>query len=185
MNYREPPHPTAGVRKATLCLATLLLPVLAPTGVQAARRPASDPNAYLPTIAAPALRFHTAALPREQVAKLIFPKPAPKPAVEPAPAAPNASDAARPAKPAPIESAKDTAVDPAAPKPANLPTRPPQQILPDETRPTVHPEDFVPFFRMPAGARGAPGVNVIVPAPRAAPAPAAIPESSATLRQTP
>ncbi|MBL9199394.1 MAG: hypothetical protein JNL39_02760 [Opitutaceae bacterium] len=186
MNHREPPHPTAGVRKATLCLATLLLPVLAPTGAQAARRPASDPNAYLPAIAAPALRFHSGALPREQVAKLIFPKPAPKPSTEIPQATPKPSDAAaRPVKAA-VDEPKDAAnAEPAAPKAANPSIRPPQKILTDDTRPAVQPEDFIQFFQLPAAARGAPGVNVVVPAPRSAPAPAPIPESSATFRQTP
>ncbi len=184
MNHREPPHPTAGVRRAKLCLALLLPTVFAPTGALAARRTLPDPDAYLPAIAAPTLRFQTPSLPRDLVAKLTFPKPAPKP--EPEPIAPKIAPAVAPVAKAAADP-KD-ADDSAATKPVVAASaKPPTQIIPDDTRTALHPEDFVPFFQLPGSARNPGGVNVIVPlpAPAAAPAPGTLPQSSATYRQTP
>jgi hypothetical protein len=186
MNHCEPPHPTAGVRRARLCLALLLPAVLAPAGAHAALRPKpalkADKDAYLPAIAAPALRFQAPALPRAQVARITFPKPTPKP--EATPPAPKA-DATAPA--APVIEPKD-AGERSDTKPAvTAPSRPPAQILPDDTRSAVQAEDFIPFFRLPGSSRTPGGANVIVPlpAPAAPPAPGALPPSSATFRQTP
>ncbi len=188
MNHREPPHPTAGVRRATLCLATLLLSVLAPAGAQASLRkqPKPDPAAYLPTIAAPALRFQSAALPREQIARITFPKPVPKSAADTEISPPKASDATGRVAKASAVGTNDAAVATDAAKTAALtPARTPQPIIPDDIRPTIHPEDFVPFFQIPGSAKGPGSLNVIVPVPQSVPPPAPLPPSSATYRQTP
>ncbi len=186
MNHREPPHPTAGVRKAKLCLALLVLSSLAPTGAQAALRkpvpPKADPASYLPAIAAPALRFQAAPPPREQITKIALAKPAPKPVTLIESSIPRASDAiARAAADAKAAAADKTDTKPATTTPAKTPS----QIIPDEIRPSVHPEDFIPFFQIPGSARAPANVNVIVPAIPSVPTPAALPSSSATYRQTP
>jgi hypothetical protein len=189
MNHREPPHPTAGVRRARLCLALLLPAVLAPAGAHAALRPKAalkaDQNAYLPAIAAPALRFQAPALPREQVARITFTKPAPKP--ESAPALPKADATARAAPAAPATEAKDAGEKTATRPAVTASARPPAQIIPDDTRGAVQAEDFIPFFQLPGSARSPGGLNVIVPlpTPAAVPTPGALPPSSATFRQTP
>jgi len=61
----------------------------------------------------------------------------------------------------------------------------PAPILPDDTRPSLQPEDFLPFFQMPGTGRMTSDVTVIAPVPRQAPPPPAQPPSSATYRQTP
>lgn len=72
-------------------------------------------------------------------------------------------------------------------KPAAAPAKaPPAAILPDDTRPSVRPEDFLPYFQVPGAAKSANEVNVIMPAniftpPAAAP----LPPSSATYTQSP
>jgi hypothetical protein len=61
----------------------------------------------------------------------------------------------------------------------------PAAILPDDVRPAVRPEDFLPFFQFPAPG-GTGNVRVIVPvAPTAPSAPGTQPPSSATYIQTP
>ena len=190
MNHREPPHPTAGVRRATLCLASLLLPVLAPTGAQASLRkpsaPKPDSTAYLPAIAAPALRFQSPALPREQIARITFLQRTPKPTTEVDPSQAKASDATgRTAKANAANTPDPVVATEPAKAAAPSPARNPQAIIPDDTRPTIHPEEFVPFFQIPGSAKGPGSVNVIVPVPASVPAPAPLPQSSATYRQTP
>ncbi len=57
----------------------------------------------------------------------------------------------------------------------------PRAIIPDATRPTVRPEDFLPYFQIPGSARSANEVNVIMPANSVtSPAPATLPPSTAT-----
>jgi hypothetical protein len=60
--------------------------------------------------------------------------------------------------------------------------RAPLSILPDEMRPQVRPEDFLPFFQIP-GAHGNPDVTVAVPV-QAQPAQPPPQTSSATYLQT-
>ena len=59
------------------------------------------------------------------------------------------------------------------------PARPAKSILPDDTRPKVRAEDFLPFFQ-PPGANPNPNDVTLTPTP---PAPGAQPPSSATYRQ--
>lgn len=63
--------------------------------------------------------------------------------------------------------------------------RGPAPILPDDLRPAVRPEDFLPFFQLPGTSGGPANATVIVPVVPQAPAPATLPPSSATYRQTP
>lgn len=191
MNHREPPQPAAGVRKATLCLALLTLTVLAPTGALASARkttpPKADPNSYLAAIAAPALRFQAPPPPRAEITRLALAFPSSgKPTFIPS-ALPRTSDVTgRPAT-ATVAVAKEGAAkveEEKAPPPPML-ERNPALIIPDELRPQVHAEDFIPFFQLPGSSRGRGDVNVVVPAPRSVPAPPPLPPSSATYRQTP
>ena len=64
-------------------------------------------------------------------------------------------------------------------------SRGPAPILRDDTRPSLQPEDFLPFFQLPGTGRLSGEVTVITPVPAQAPAPPALPPSSATYRQTP
>ncbi len=185
------------MRRALRYLSLLLLPALVPKSVSGISR--SGPNAdaaldlrnaepvllpYLPVVGVLPLRFQPAPPPPDlTVRPAAAAPPVPTPAVVEAPAAPAES------KPAPTVTAA-----PAAPAelPANAdkttpaPTKaPPPSILPDDARPAVRPEDFLPYFQIPGS--GQPGdVNLLVPASvlRGAPAPAPIPPSSATYTQS-
>ncbi len=72
-------------------------------------------------------------------------------------------------------------------KPASAPPKaPPAAILPDDTRPSVRPEDFLPYFQVPGATTSAGEVNVIMPANAfTPPAAAPLPPSSATYTQSP
>ena len=61
------------------------------------------------------------------------------------------------------------------------PVRTPTPILRDDLRPQTRPEDFLPFFQIPAPGSDA---DVIVPTPRT-PVGTPLPPSSATYTQTP
>lgn len=190
MNYREPPHTLAGTRKAGLCLSLWLLASALPSAhalpaslalrVVVSRPAESTP--YLPVAGAPAMRFQ---------------EPAPAPAAMPssvsaaAPVVASSDVSSAPVSPAPLTAPSSaTAEASVADKPANKestssPTKAPAPILPDDTRPTVRPEDFLPYFQIPGSARQPADVTLLVPVPRTAPAPASLPPSSATYTQTP
>lgn len=132
--------------------------------------PVDSSTPYLRAIGSLALRFH--------------PMPAaPEPAARPAasgPPLPSATPAARqdisPATPtASPANPLSPAAEPAATTPATAKNSPP--IIPDEMRPRVQPEDFLPFFQFPVSGDG----QVILPI-KAAPNPSGIP-STATYRQ--
>lgn len=84
--------------------------------------------------------------------------------------------------PLPEPAAKTPATTTSTPtEPASVISNPPSEILPDDTRPTTRPEDFLPYFQFP-GSTG--DVNVIMPAtPARQPAPGQLPPSSATYTQ--
>ena len=66
------------------------------------------------------------------------------------------------------------------------PHRPaPAPILPDDIRPRIRPDDFLPFFQVPGSASRPGDVILTVPAPASAGQPAPLPPSSATYTQTP
>lgn len=142
-----------------------------------------DLEPYLASVGAPRLRF------REPTP---VPEPAPRPvAVGPPVAGLSTAEAAvavanvsalripasDDAKPVAASVPKGASPPPVAAKPA------PAAILPDDTRPQIRAEDFLPFFQIPGTAQ--PGDSTIIPSPRTAPGPAALPPSSATYIQTP
>lgn len=143
--------------------------------------PVSRP--YLTAVNAPALRFGEA------------PPPPPlwiRPAAG-APPVPAQSEVAA-APPDPAQEETPQAIEPAQPgtptqdviPPATHqpPPRNPAPILPDDTRPKVRAEDFLPFFQFPGSANNPGDVTVVTPAlPGQAPAAAPQPRSSATYRQ--
>ncbi len=198
MNHREPPHLSAGTRRALHCLSLLLLPALAPDGAHALPRSTAptagsgrrtDPHPYLPALGAPLLRFQEAAPPPDLVTRPAAAAP-PMPALTPTEssvAQANAAAArsttvneATPPLPATPLTAETTSTK-TVPPPGKAPT----PILPDSTRPSVRPEDFLPYFQIPGSAQTPSDVTLLVPAPKAPPAPAPLPPSSATYRQTP
>jgi hypothetical protein len=70
------------------------------------------------------------------------------------------------------------------PETANVvPGKTPPPILPDDTRPKVRAEDFLPFFQFPGSASANGDVTVVAPVPSSAPTAAPLPASSATYRQ--
>lgn len=213
MNHREPPHLPAGVRRALHCLSLMLLPALTPEGVHAlprSRLPGNGPNLrnaepipYLPLVGAPPLRFQEAAPPPDLVTRPAAAAP-PTPALsltETSVALANAAAAhsttvapgGDPAHPSPPSPPPPPATEPLAPEtqqtPAEIeaeaPEKAPAPILPDNARPAIRPEDFLPYFQIPGSARNPSDVTLLVPSVPSAPAPAPLPPSSATYTQSP
>lgn len=196
MNHREPPLSPADTHGEKLGLLLGLLLALATTASHAQTRsysialivPQPEATPYLLVTGAPPLRFQQVELP-------LHPAPsAPAPAATPAPAANPSESAAATGVETKPESVTPTGVPnavPAAPLPATgpdattTPAKTPAPILPDEARPTIRPEDFLPYFQIPGTARTPADVTLLVPAPKAPPAPGPLPPSSATYTQTP
>ncbi|WP_414663070.1 hypothetical protein [Horticoccus sp. 23ND18S-11] len=198
MNHREPPHAWARCTKALCCLSLLLGLTMTPHGVHAFPRlhlagaivgRTADPIPYLVAAGAPPLRFQSAPVPPE-------PAPIPAPVTSPGtvPATPETTSAPTPASPAtstaepvaPVAQANASTGEPSSTAEPSQPSgKSPPAILPDDVRPSIRPEDFLPFFQVPGSGRRPATVNVVVPAPNAAPAPAPLPPSSATYTQTP
>lgn len=196
MNHSEPPHLPVGARRALRCLSLLLLPALAPKAAHSLPRSRSAPGPavespgpesvpYLPALGARPLRFQRATPPPDLVTHPAAGAP-PVPALTltestvaqaNAAAAQSTGGTARPEKPAAEN----------APKPTPPPAKPtPPSILPDDTRPIIRPEDFLPFFQIPGTAKTPGDVHVVVPASSfSAPTAAPLPPSSATYTQTP
>ncbi|MBC7368192.1 MAG: hypothetical protein H7343_15495 [Undibacterium sp.] len=184
MNHREPPHLPVDSCRALQFVALLLMPALAPTHTHATGRlGAADSAPYLLAVGAPMLRFREA-LPPPNLTKRspAGAPPVPNGEVSALTVPPNRPDVLL----APPSATSAAAGDPT--KPASQPSNPqptPAAIIPDDTRPNVRPEDFLPFFQIPGSASAPVGVNVIAPVPQSAPTPATIPVSSATYTQTP
>ena len=192
MNHREPTSTSQDVGRAFACLALLLLPLL--SGAHAAAWPQpvppaglTQPTTYLVALGAPPLRFQDPA----PAAALATRPPIPGTArIAVADTSAESDVSLRPELEAPTNSqtalAAQELAHPASHE-AEPSTRPsgktPLPILPDETRSQARPEDFIPFFQIPANQPG--DVNVIVPVPRAPANPSSIPASSATYTQTP
>jgi hypothetical protein len=187
MNHREPPQVPQGMRRDGHFLTLLLIaaatgtaPLLAHAGLElyiVQTGSVTPPSGYLPLHGAPPLRFATLIVPATPAAALSASEPskAAMSATTPAGTASHTSDvmlphtlAAHPADTTPAASSPD--------KPAPL------SILPDEMRPQVRPEDFLPFFQIP-GTHGNPDVTVVVPI-QGQPAQPAPQTSSATYLQT-
>jgi hypothetical protein len=174
------------------CLSVLLLPALAPDHTLAAtwprvprERPTDPSSAYLPINGAPPLRFQEVAPPSPD---LVMRPPAAAPPSPPMTVAESSvalenAAAARSTSIRESSEASHTAA-PATPQSSPSDSKTASPILPDDLRPQVHPEDFLPFFQL-SGSAGQPGdVTVIVPAARTAPPPGNLPVSSATYTQT-
>lgn len=195
MNHREPTHLSAGARRALHCLSLLLLPALAPGGGDpglrdrrpppGGRPPEPKPTPYLVVIGAPALRFAEAVPPPDLTTRpgaAAPPHPASTPAEEAVAteniaAAQSIAEAAREAAATPVTEAL------APVKETPPPVKTPPAILPDDARPPVRAEDFLPFFQVPGSARRPEDIMLIAPVPMA-PAAAPLPPSSATYIQS-
>lgn len=194
MNHREPPHlPAAGMRRAIQCLSLALLQVMASdnaTALPQTRPLGSGPEQphggsvpYLAAVGPPGLRFQIPA-PPPAIRELSPMATAPGGTTEDTAALAN-NEAVRPAtEHAPPR--HSTSPESATTTPGtSTPAKSPQPILRDNITPTVRAEDFLPYFQIPGSAQNPSDVTLLVPAAPSAPAPAAIPPSSATYRQTP
>ncbi len=194
MNHRETALPPATSRRSLRCLAALLLPAIGPGAASAPPRTGRADSLsvaelrrlqlpYLPVCGAPPLRFARPAPPPDLAAE----PPAAAPPVPDLSPTENLVASANTAAMQPVEpSAPPAAASEAPASPMGAPPRtPPPAILPDDTRPSVRAEDFLPFFRVPGGGRGAPETSVIVPGVPTAPSAPAVPPSAATYTQTP
>lgn len=192
MNHSKPPHLPVDYRRVLQLAALLLIPAYAPTHSKpAGPRGTSESTPYLVALGSSPLRF------REEAPTPIFAKP-------PAAAAPRiqaddanavqaiaesnstAAASVRPDVILPAQKTTDELDEVAAPARANNPPPPPPAIIPDDTRPAVRPEDFLPFFQLPGSGSAPADVRVIVPVPGNVPTSAIrLPISSATYNQTP
>lgn len=196
MNHREPTQRPIALRRGLQCLAFVLSAVVPQALPAAARqRTASGPSAerssresagYLTSLGAPPLRFVEIAPPPDVTTRPAAAAP-PQPALtvtESSVAMANAAAAQSvsvhtTAPELPVE----TKVESPAPAPAAAEKPTPSAILPDETRPEVRPEDFLPFFQIPGSPNQPGGMTLVVPVPRNAPPPPPLPVSSATYNQ--
>ena len=192
MNQREPTSAPVGAGQALPCLALLLLTLL--LGVRLWARPAmAAPPAivlakpYLVALGSPPLRFEEPAPPPDLVTRPPASAP-PEPAETETPAAETSDEVvAAPTSTAPLPSAPVAAevVEEVSetPEETAAPVRTPQPILADDVRPQARPEDFLPYFQIPAPNNNA---DVIVPIPRTPGSSSTpLPPSSATYIQTP
>lgn len=181
MNSRAQPPRTAGVRGASLLLLLGLLPCMVGAGLAPPpdhRRPIRS-RPYLAVLGSSSLRIQEASLPSDP--NTHPPSGAPP---QPATAGPPTTHAPPAEASTPAEAPSSVVTPPAsesptAPTPEEKPTKPVRSILPDDTRPKVKAEDFLPFFQ-PPGADHNPNDVTVAPT---APAPGVQPPSSATYRQ--
>lgn len=196
MNHREPPLSPADTHGKRLGLLLGLLLALASTGSHAQTRSfsisvvmrQSEGTPYLLATGAPPLRFQEAAPPLHPAPSA--PAPAPTPAATPTPdattpvpteeTAPAITVTTDPATPAPSASNP-----PANPETSTAPAKTPAPILPDDARPPIRAEDFLPYFQIPGSAKTPADVTLLVPVPKAPPAPGTLAPSSATYTQSP
>lgn len=187
MNHSEPTHHVRSGRMALRCLTLCLLQAFAPKAVHSLVQtgaPTSEP--YLPTVGAPQLRFQQVLPPPDLVARPAAGAP-PVPPLTPTETAVALANAD--AVQTVIDHPPPSVLPPTAPESTTavvaVPERPaPPAILPDDSRRTLRPEDFLPFFQLPGTARTPADITVLVPGAAAAPAPAPLPPSSATYTQT-
>jgi len=184
MNRSASPHRAAGVQQAPLCLLFALLPIGAISATSVAPEESEFLNSrpYLLAVGSPALRFAEATPPPDlTVRPPVSGPPSPTedhPIIGADPAKSDLSVTAPATTPTVISALPESAAEPVKAAPAKVP--PP--ILPDDTRPKVRAEDFLPFFQFPAAGNANGDVTVVAPVPNA-PAPAPLPPSSATYRQ--
>jgi len=150
--------------------------VLSAPAFAAVPGPVSRP--YLTAMTAPDMRFAEALPPPDLSVRPPAGAP-PQPAAThetPVPSVPAPAGGESAALPPPVVSAEST-----LPAPGKKPAPPP--ILPDDTRPKVRPEDFLPFFKFPASAADSSDVIIAVPVTTTPPAPGTQLPSSASYRQ--
>lgn len=182
MNLRAQPPNTAGVYRVGLRLLLGLLPcmVVATPPLHPDPRWPTRSRPYLAVLGSSPLRIHEAVPPADLSVRPPAGAP-PQPMVE-APGSPGAippqaeASTAAETTPQAIPSGTES---PSVPAPEGNPIKPAKSILPDDTRPKVRAEDFLPFFQ-PPGANSNPNDVTVVPTP---PAPGVLPPSSATYRQ--
>ena len=190
MNHSEPPLLPVGARRALRCLSLLLLPAITPRAALSlprSRLSGDEPAPYLIVHGALALRFE---------------RPTPLPGLVTRPAAgappipalsPTEATVAQANLAALQSTITRTQSEPLAPelsaKTARTPIAPPKNspaaILPDDTRTSVRPEDFLPFFQIPGSAPTTGGAGLIIKTPISSSAGITPPPSSATYTQTP
>lgn len=202
MNHREQTHLRLGVRRALHSLSLLLLPIAAPKTHSALTHPnarndrpaesGSDqaPLPYLLTLGAPALRFQAAPPPPDLTSRPAAAAP-PMPALSPTETTVAQANlaAAHVTSSVPSVPATSNELQSEKAKPANSPAASakvtPPPILPDDSSPSIRPEDFLPYFQIPGAGRPPTSVNVIAPAVSNASGSIPVPPSSATYTQTP
>ncbi len=140
-------------------------------------RSAGPTRPYLAWVAAPALRFAEAPPPPDLSVRPPAGAPPNLPALDPASdPAPALVPAATPTLQPPVPH------DPATLSDAKVPTPPPARIIPDDTRPAVRPEDFLPFFIFPGHVQGPGNPTVVLPGSLTPATPGTQPLSTATYR---
>ena len=165
MNHREPTSEPQGPGRTFPCLALLLLPFLLEASALAAPLPPvlaglTRQKPYLVALGSPQLRF------QEPVAAADLPVRPPKPGA-PLAALTDLTGENTPDSIPPLDEmssqtqtessissgldANDRTATDAAPSTS---ARNPRPILPDEMRPEARPEDFLPFFQIPAVQSG-------------------------------
>ena len=193
MNHSKPPRLPVDYRRVLQLAALLLVPAYAPTHSKpSGPRGTSESTPYLVALGASPLRFREEAPPPSFVIRPAAASP-PLSSDDVANAAQllagsNSTTAAsvRPDVILPVQKTAAERDDGSAPFRANNLPPPPPAIIPDDTRPAVRPEDFLPFFQLPGSGLAPADVRVIVPVPWNAPASASpLPVSSATYIQTP
>lgn len=179
------------MRKAFYCLSLVLVPVITPTGVHALpRRPlitfaprVAEQPPYLSVNGAPPLRFMAAPAPAKTTTPASVSSETPEGTV--ASALPAGTPVASHSVTSPALAEALSRGESTAPKEPAAVAKPAAPILPDDARPIVRPEDFLPYFQVPGSARNAGDVTLFVPAVPATPAASSLPASSATYTQSP
>jgi hypothetical protein len=184
MNLRASPPRPGDARPAGFRLALSLLPgvvLLAPSVATEILGPASRP--YLTAVHAPALRFGEAPPPPPLWIRPAASAP-PSPATGEPAAAPLEPTGEIPPQHVPASSVQAPPPDVIPPATTQAPAKTPAPILPDDTRPKVRAEDFLPFFHFPGSATNTGDVTIVTPAVPGQPASSTPqPRSSATYRQ--
>lgn len=180
MNQSAKPPRAAGARWAGVRLALSLLPIVAISAPSVAE-PLSGPidRPYLAAVGSPALRFSEALPPPDLTVRPAAGAP-PQPTEEPGAPLVDPVKGDVTVTP-PVTASAATANTPEANKTA--PGKASPAILPDDTRPKVRAEDFLPFFQFPGSSPANGDVTVVAPVPNSAPTAAPLPASSATYRQ--
>jgi hypothetical protein len=179
MNSSVHPPPSAQVRQAYLRLALCLLPGAALSeALSAPPRGATATRPYLTCAAAPLIRFAEA----PPLPDLSVRPPAGAPPNPPSPdSAPDPATDVTPAVPNTVQ--PQPANEPTNRNDAQAPAPVPPRIIPDDTRPAVRPEDFLPFFIFPGSAQGSGNPAVVLPGSLTPAVPGTLPPSTATYRQ--